>query len=449
MSAARRTFWIIALFAASSAGAQQVPQQLTLEEAQRLALLYNPVYRQLQNNLSVADAGIRQAYGRFLPSLSTRMGFSGSSSSNLNTLDIFGRPQDAPQRVETTSSSASQGISTNVMLFDGGANLRQLSAARANRTNTEARIARDATRLKTEVATNYFNALLAKRRADLEVVLLAAKRDALERTQKLMSVAASKYIDVLSARVDVSTAEQAVEDARSEAEKARLLLKQTLGVEGSSTFELVTEPPQVFDPARLNSDVLVQHALSGSPAVRAAQANLTAADKQASASRGARWPQISGGAGFGRSSSARDFGALGEFNPPNRNLNFSLSVDLPIFRGFQTSLSIANADAAELDAREQLRLERLTVDRDVRVAVIDLQIAYRRVQAAEREATLLRELLAATQEEYRLGTGVTFFQLQGYAERLAQGERTALDARFRFANALVVLEDRINGPVER
>jgi outer membrane protein len=440
--------WAIALLVASSAGAQQVPQQLTLEEAQRLALQLNPGYRRWQNDIAVADANIRQAYGLLLPNLNTSLGFRGSGTSYLSAIDEFGRPQDSPTRVESTSSSATQGISTSLTLFDGGRNLRSVSVARADRRATEARVARETTVLKAEIATNYYNALAARRRVDLELNLLTARRDALDRTQKLLAVAASKYIDVLSARLDISDAEQAVADARGVAEKARLQLKQSMGVEGPAAFDLVTEPPAVFDPSSLDVEAIVQRALVASPTVTAALAQVTASDKRSSQARGSRWPTITGSAGFDRSSNARDYGAIGEFNPPNRSWGFGVNVSLPIFSRFTTSYNIANADALEADARETLRLERLAVDREVRSAIIDLQTAYGKVQSAEARAGLLRERLAAAQEEYRLGT-VSFFQLQQFTDQAAAGERTALDARFQFANALVTLEQRINGPVER
>jgi outer membrane protein len=445
-----RIVWIIAALAASGVSAQQMPQQLTLEEAQRLALLYNPNYRRAQNDVPVAEALIRQSYGSLLPNLNTSLGFSGGGSSSLTALDPFQRPLDSPQRVETTSSSADQGISTQVTLFDGGRNLRNISVAKASRRTAEARLSLQSTLLKAEVATNYYNALAEKRRVDLELNLLAARRDALDRTQKLLAVAASKYIDVLSARLDISDAEQAVEDARGRAEKARLQLKQSMGVEGPGAFELVTEPPAVFDPNTLNVESIVQRALASSPAVLASEAQVAASDKQASAARGFRWPTLTGNASFRRSSNARDYGAIGELNPPNRNWGFGVSVNLPIFSRFTTSYGIASADAAEADAREDLRLNRLQVDREVRSAIIDLQSAYRRVQSAEARAALQRERLAAGQEEYRLGTlQGGFLQLQQFTDAAAQGERLALDARFEFARALVALEQRINGPVER
>ena len=44
----------------------------------------------------------------------------------------LGRPISEPQRVETTGSSASQGVSMAITLFDGGTNFRSISVAKAS-----------------------------------------------------------------------------------------------------------------------------------------------------------------------------------------------------------------------------------------------------------------------------------------------------------------------------
>src|SRR5262245_58941424 len=230
--------------------AQQMPEQLTLEEAQRLARLYNPEYKQAENDAGVAAAAVRARYGSFLPSLNTTLRFGGGHSWTQETLDDFGRRVSAPT-VESKQSSASQGLSLGLNLFDGGANFRNLAAARASEQETDARIANQANALLAQAGREYFAAIRAQQAISLEERLLAARKDDLARTEKLLGVAASKYIDVLTAKLQVASAQQSLELARGNAEKQRLTLKHTIGVEGPATFTLATEPPEVFDPATL------------------------------------------------------------------------------------------------------------------------------------------------------------------------------------------------------
>jgi outer membrane protein len=447
----RLTLRVSALLAALSASrlvGQQIPARLTLEEAQRIARLSNTDYRKAENDIGPADAQVRQMYGNLLPNLNTNLNFGGSNSSTLSSTDPFGRPISETRRVETTGSNASQGLTMGMTLFDGGANLKSISVAKASQRATIASIASMANALRARVARDYFNALSAARQIELEERVLAAREDDLKRTEKLLAVAASKYVDVLSARVQVATAQQTVERARGDAEKARLQLKQTLGVQGAATFELATDPPEVFDPASLKVDDLVVHALTSNPSVVAAEAQRAVANQSAAVTRGRRWPAVSASFGFSRSANSKGYSSIGDFNPQNRNLNFGLGVSLPVFTRFQTSASIAQADARQLDANEDLRAARLTTEREVRSAHIDLLNAYRTAQLADERAKLERERLAAGQEEYRLG-GISYFQLQQYADGTANAERQLLNARFDFVRATIALEEKIGTPLER
>jgi outer membrane protein len=443
-------FILVCGYGAQHIDAQQMPAQLTLEEAQRLARLYNPEYKQAENDAGVAAAAVRARFGSFLPTLSGSFGFGGNHGWSRNTTDDFGRPISDPRTVESQSSSASQIARLGLTVFDGGANLRYLSAARAGQQETEARIVNQANTLRAQVGREYFAAMRAHQAIALEERLLAARKDDLQRTEKLLGVAASKYIDVLTARLQVANAEQSLEQARGNAEKQRLALKHTIGLEGAASFTLATEPPPVFDPATLNAEALVGRALSGSPPVVAAAAAVVTADHNASAARGARLPQIGGGLTLGRSTTSRGYGAIGEFNLPNRSLGFGIDVSLPLFNRFTTSSNIAQADANEQDRREALRRTRLTVENNVRTAMIDLHNAYRTVQIRESTANLRGEQLNMAQEEYRRGvTGMDFFRLQQIVNEEATAQRDLLDARFNFITAVITLEERLGSPLER
>jgi len=439
---------LMLLLATAPTAAQQVPQNLSLEQAQEIARLHNPDYLKVQNDGDVADAAVRQGYGRFMPSLSTSLSFNGSNSSTLTGEDEFGRPVSELRRVESERSSTTQQVSLGLTLFDGGATLRQLGAAKAGQRETDARIALAANRLRAQVARDYYGALRAEQLIALEERLLAARRDDLERTEKLLAVAASKYIDVLSARVDVANAEQSLDLARGNAQKSRLMLAQTIGVGGAAPFTLASSAPEIFDPRSLDVDAMVRQALAESPVVVQARAALDASEKRTSVARGARWPTIRGNAGFNRGTSLSGYNAFSELNPQNRSFGFGLSFSLPLFDGFSTSAQIAQASAAESDAREDVRAQRMLVEREVRSAFIDLNNFFRAAQLAEQRAELSRERLTAAQEEFRLGA-LQFFQLQQYVDQAARAERDLLDARFNFINGLIALEEKIGAPVER
>src|SRR5690606_30664405 len=131
----------------------------------------------------------------------------------------------------------------------------------------------------------------------------------------------------------------------------------------------------------------------------------------ASAAKRRRLPSISADAGYSRGMSMQDYGAFGELNPRNYGFNFGLSFSLPLFSRFQTAESVTQASASAEDAEHELRGALLTVERDVRAAIIDLENAHRSLQLANEQVELNRERQELTQERYRLG-GSDFTTLQ-------------------------------------
>jgi outer membrane protein len=446
-----RTWAAALLFTAALAApgaAQQPAVSLTLEEALRIARASNPEFQRTGNDLEVAGNAIRSAWGAFMPNLSSNLGFSGGRSTRVTGEDPFGHPVRLDDPVSFTSSSASQGISTSVTLFDGGSNLRTLQSRRAGYAGVEAQIESQAVQLEARVAREYYQAVRAVSNIALEQMLLASAQDRLRRTEDLLRLAARNREDVLGARADVAQAEQNVQRARGDADKARLTLAATLGMDPRTSITVDTVMPRVFDPADLDVESLVAGAVTSSPLVRQREAALRSARHSASAARGRRLPTLSANAGYNRSMSLSSYQAIGELNPQNYGFNFGFGVSLPLFSRFQTAEAIAQAEASADDAEHDLRGARLAVDRDVRTAIIDLENAYRTLQLAELQVELNRERQELTQERYRRG-GSDFTTLQNVIDRTAQAERQALEALFGFINARIGLEEKLGHRLER
>jgi outer membrane protein len=415
-------------------------QTLTVEEAVRIAREHNPGFRKVQNDALVADAEVRRSVGGLLPSLNARLDFSGFSSSRVTGENDYGQPVELPQAIDFKGSSAQQGINLGMTLFDGGATIRTISAARASAAAVDARIYAEAARLTGDVTRQYYAALRAARLIAVEKQLLASAQERLDRTERLLRVAGSSPVDVLGARAEVASQEQQIARAENEARKQALLLKEVMGLPGDVDFQLASDIPPIIDPASLSRDALLASALTNSPVVHQADASSRAASKRASAATAARWPTLSASAGYGRSMSLSSYDALLELNPQNRGFNFGLSATIPMFNNFRTSLQIAQAHAAESDAKEDAREARLSVERQVRSAFLDLEHSYKLLQLAERKAQLSRERLELAQEQYRNGA-MSFTELQNVIDRTATAEREVVDARFGYANARTFLEE--------
>jgi outer membrane protein len=441
---------LLALMAAQGpAAAQEIPQRLTLDDALRLARERNPSYRRAQVQADATGADVRAGWGAFLPSVSAGLSFSGATFTRVTGEDDFGQPRELPDPITFQSSSASQSVGGQLTLFDGFQNLNNLRAAREGSRAAEARLDAEALRVQADVSRRFYEALRARQRATIERQLLAAREEELEATRRLFQVAGRTQVDVLGAEIEVARQEQLLEQARGDARKEVLGLAEAVGVtaeEAPEVPELAGEFPAPFDPVALDQDSLVSRALTSHPRVVAAGAAAAQAGSVASAARGQRWPTLTAAASFSRGITLSSYEALFELNPRNRSVGFNLSLEVPLFTRFRTSQAIAQAAAQERTAQEDLRLERLALEREVRSALIDLGNAFRTVQLAERSAELGRRRAEMAREQYRLAT-IDFTALQQVVRGAADEERAALAARAEFARALVTAEELVGAPL--
>lgn len=427
----------------------QVPAVLTLEDALQIARQNSPVYLQTLNNAGPSAMAVRQAWAQFVPTLNANLAsFSGSSSTTTIGEGDFGETVEAQERT-VKSSSAGQGISMGLTLFDGGRNLNTLSASRAQARATDAAIELQASELDASVTNAFYAARQAAMLVDVELRNLQTARDRHERNQALFRVAAVDQVAMLESERGVITAQQSLRRQEAEAEKQRLNLAQTLGIDVSIPFEVAPETPDVFDPAGLDAEALVTGAVTASPSVRQQIAAAEAADRQLGAARGNRWPTISTSFGWSRGAGESGFGAIGNFNPNDRRgWNFSISASLPLFTRFQTSASIAQAQASADDAHLGLRQARLQAEQTIRSSLVDLGRAYQEYMDAVRLAELSTQQVELAEEQFRLGA-LDYLRFQTIIDQDAQAQRQVVQSRFTFVNFRVTIERALGAPLNR
>jgi outer membrane protein len=436
---------LVAAPVAAQAGQDSMP--LSLAQAQRTATENNPQYRRAQTELGTAEADLRRARGAFLPIVSLDFGASGGYSRRFTGLDQFGETVVRDEVLESNYSRADQGLSIrSLTLFDGGERLRERRAAQAGYQATEARIGSEEVRVRGEVERRYWEAVRAGQAIALEEALLASARERLESTRALQRVGVRGPIDVLGAEVTVAEQEQALEKARGDARRAQLDLRQSMGVLDGPPLVLTDAPAALFDPAALDVPALVSRAFANHPRVARVQLAEQQAEHRLAAAQTNRLPRLSVAGSVGRSQNNSDYSGLVQVNPLDQAAGLKFDLSIPLFTQYQTSYQIHSARAARNAAREDSRAERLAVERDVRVAVVELQNAHTAAALTARALDLNRRRLELAQQQYRVGA-LTLMELTDAVERAARAERDALRTRFEFAAALATLDERVGGPV--
>ena len=179
---------------------------LRLDEALELAALNNPEYRRSINDILLTDAGMRAAWGAFLPtfdlSLSTDLNF----NRRLQATDNFGNPIQNPNAEWLTASASRQNLTANVTLFEGGRRFHARSLEQAQGMSRERAAALQLTNTYAEVSTQFYETLLQSDLLALELEILEGKRRDLDSTQRLFRLASGTRVDVLAAELEGTAA---------------------------------------------------------------------------------------------------------------------------------------------------------------------------------------------------------------------------------------------------
>jgi outer membrane protein len=411
---------------ASVAAAQQ--RTVTLGEALDLAAKAAPSVVQALGTVRSTGAGVRAAWGEFLPRLSTSANYGSSFSEGPARIDPITNEVISGN---SSSSSLSFGGNASIDIFTGFRRGADLNSARANRTEADAALVYERSQSALQTTNQFLQALQG---ADL----LRVRQDAIRRAQEKLAIANAKLAtraatiaDSLQAVVDLTgqllqllTEERNLIEA--EATLARLvgLDGRVSAVSDSSLFRVVT----VTDTAALMDEAteLAPQVVRAISQVRLARANLAI-------TRSTYLPTISLSAGTALSGSDRSDFTL--FNNRSVNLGFSWLL----FNGFgrerdmtTRQASLETAEAREADARR-------LVSASLTAQLASLNAAQRRAVLTTQNVESARASARVQTERYRLGS-IGIVELNAAQEALSRAETDAVSARFDYLRAKAQIE---------
>jgi len=431
-------------FLAAPLASQAVPAQLTLEEAIRIAELQSPVFQQQWNALERSEIALRRDFrNTFLPNLSGGLGLSASTYREYTALNFDGVPLDDPFFSRGRRSNASQSVNMSMTVFSG----QSFMNYRASRANAEATDISVETQLEAQrlaLGGLFFRVIQADQRVELERRGLERAREDLDAAGRRFEFGQVDREQVLVAERALIRREQALELEIGNARKLRLDLLQQMGIEEEVPFDPVGDLPEPFDPASLDVQALVDHALESSPRIRQRSAQLLATMAGAQATRASRWPTVSVSASYRRTHASRDYQSFLELNPRNWGYSVGLQLSLPVpYLSYSQNANLALSAINLEEARDDYRWEHTVIENDVRKAVIDLTSAYRAIEVQQREVELSQELLFILEERNRAGQPIEYDRLESARDAATNAERADFNTRIAFQNQVLALEQLV------
>jgi outer membrane protein len=401
----RRILWvyitlIVMAFAATRASAQShispatpaqlpvtpLPQNLTLQDAQKIAIGNHPQIQASTYLAAAAKAKVTEARSAYYPqAYGSVTGAKAENNSritagDLNNPIIFNRFAD--------------GVTVEQLVTDFGRTRELVKSSDLHAKAQDENITTTRADVLLQVDSTYYNALKAQ--AVLEVAEETVKDRQLVSDQitELQKNKLRSGLDVSFANVNLAQAQLLLVQAQNDLQTAFAELSYALGFPDQKTFQLADLPAAPQPPADLSG--LIAQAMRNRPELIGQRLDLASAQTYATAERDLWFPTISaiGTAGltpYREDTLAPRYAAAG-FN-----------VNIPIFNGRQFNALHVEAKA-QANAQEQyLRDLQNSIVRDVRKAWLNANSGYQRLAVTQQLLEQANQALNLAQERYKLG----------------------------------------------
>ena len=215
-----------------------------------------------------------------------------------------------------------------------------------------------------------------------------------QQTQQKRGVGLVPQIDVDRSEVEELTQQQRVISLENEVAKQKIILARLTGLPPSDEYDLTDDVPFLAAPDLSFEDALNQ-AFERRTDIKAAEAQIHAAERTLTAARDERLPSLSVNGNYGK---------IGT-NPAQTQTTYysAATLSIPIWLGGRTEGEITEAKASLAQRKAELEDTKGQVESDVRNAFLDLHAATSQVEVARRNLQVTRETLELTRQRFDAG----------------------------------------------
>jgi outer membrane protein len=434
----RRKLIAVALLAAPMIlGAQQMTDTtfhpMSLAEALRAAHDNSLQNIQADNTIRSATNTLRSTRAQWYPSITA------SAGQNISQGDRLGPSNTLVPIVSRWAYNT--GLAAAMTVYDGGkthADVRaqeaNIASAQANEVNTEYNVA-------LQVKQAYNSVLAAKESETAARAQLLTAEQQLAVSVAKVNAGAATVSDSLRSVVLVGNAQLALLQAQNTFRTQSATLTRLVGTPYFVTAQLsdtVDHPVAAIDSASI-----MQLALAG-PTVRAAEANMNAANAQERSARAQYLPTISLSGSFSGSGTNAFYGVPGlrgeNLFPYSKSLGVNASY--PIFNRFQRENQVAAAQISYENASASARDARLGAQQTVITQIAQLRNAEETMRVQQINVRASEEDLRVVQQRYNLGAS-TLVDVLTSQQALVNARQQLIQARLNYRNARAAIEAAI------
>ena len=381
----------------------------SLADVTAMALKNHPLVLQSDADVAAAAARKGQAQSAWYPWVNLSAGYTRMRTLNTTTNESITTPNEFAR------------ADLNWMIYDFGR-----TGASVDRADANAAVSREnAATTREDVAfvatVAFYNVLRAEK-------TLEFLKENLRQQELLYRQASAFYEAGVRAKIDVVRAEANVYDARAQLGQAenglrvaRITLLQRIGVDGPAGFRLSGALPEFSLPGTLED--WVAEAERNRPELRALVEKERAATESLRLAKAGYLPFLEGTAGYG-------YGA--EEVPLQQNYGLAVTLNYPLFSGFQTReqtkealATISSAQYEFIEAKRRVRLE-------VEVSAFSVREAQERLSARMKQRDASGENLRLATARYEVGAG-DIIEMTDAQAQMVRSETDTINTAFDFA----------------
>jgi len=381
-----RSHILLALLAAGCLLAQQQILNLTLAEAERLAIQNNPQFSAARFTAAASYQVPLQYRAGLLPSVSGAVTAVGADSGSRLAAGALNNP--------VVYDRLASGLIVNQLVTDFGRTGSLIAAAklRAQAQDQVTETARASILIAT--ARAYFGVLRARSVLTVAQQTVSARQLVSDQVTALANSHLKSGLDVSFANVNLADAQLLLLQAQNDVKAAEAQLATALGLPSQIAFSLQDEPAP--GPLTGGVDPLVTQALQDRPELKDLRLEQSAAERFAKAEHSLFYPSIgvAGTAGFV---------PAGEAAVPGRYGAIGVNVSIPVFNGGLFRSRQTEAELKSKAASDNVTDLANRVTRDVRVAFLNAQTAFERVGLTDQLLKQAQLALDLARGRYDLG----------------------------------------------
>lgn len=391
---------LLAFFVRAAEAQTPTLQRLSLGDAARLAAAQTAGVQSAEARVQQAQARVTQSRSALLPQIALAPNW---TSHTLNSasfgFDFPSAPGQPPlldpngQIIGPVKLYDFRGEVSQSLLDFGAAG--RVRAARAAVAAAGADVGVVAEQAATNAVMVYVRALRGDANVQARTADSTLAAELLGIAQNQLTAGVGVALDVTRAQSQLASARAALIIARNDRDRSRLELRRALNLPLETPVELTDSLGAVALPDSVDEQAAVDVALRSRPDIRAADAQLAAAQQQLAAIRATRLPTVGLFGNDGRN-------GLG-LNHLLNTYTYGVQLTWPVFEGGRREGQAQEQEAVAHDIEIRRRDLRQQVAVDVRGAMLDIASAREQVDAARGRQRYAEQEVEQARERFRAG----------------------------------------------